>query len=305
MKKVIRNLLIGNATFQEYPAIVIDSDAISEKVFIEMEGTKREVSASQWLLSLEPMVLGIWFSAAIPVITKKMKCVLHFNSHKEETVARQQLVFIDSITEKEGPLFLFEVQKSDVFHASKIRTLLIYQKYYKKPKSSFSQFKNLAAAFSYPRKVRLVSFLQDDYFNIFPMDLVGDIPNTDYFVFGLRNSNTTLDKIIATKKIVLAEFPAFYKKDIYKLSHHHASNPPNINSLPFNTTPSRLFDFPVPEWATNYKEIEIEKTLNLGSHMLLWGKSTNKVELNENTSDLYHIHFLHYLNAKDKYIIDS
>jgi flavin reductase (DIM6/NTAB) family NADH-FMN oxidoreductase RutF len=296
MKKLLNKLLFGHSFFKEYPAVSIDGNAIGEKVFLESNGTQSDVSQNHWLLSLEPMIFGVWTD---DVPEKHQKATLYFNSKQNETVAVVDLNLTDSISEKEGTLLLFEVQKSKLLYLNSLKTYLIYVLYYKKPKQSFSQFKNLAAAFSYPRKVRLVSFKKGDYFNTFPMDLVGNVPGTNRFVFGLRHSNTALDKIIEEKKIVAAEFPAFLKEEVYLLSKHHLGKPPSIGSLPFKVMATPLYGFPIPETALKYHEIKIIKTLNLGSHMLLLGEAMNSVLVNEKTDTLYHIHFMNHLRQKE------
>jgi hypothetical protein len=63
---------------------------------------------------------------------------------------------------------------------------------------------------------------------------------------------------------------------------------------------SESFGFPIPAWANSYKEIQIVKTMNLGSHMLLWGEEIHERKLTEPTGHLFHVHFLHYLHQKKK-----
>ncbi|QBZ96858.1 hypothetical protein [Flavobacterium sangjuense] len=295
MKKLLNILLFGNTFFKEYPAVSIDENEIKERVFFEVDGKQIDVSQRHWLLSLEPMVFGIWFEN-VPNFDKKTKGKLYFKSGQNKTLAIVELNLTESITEKEGILLLFTVEESNLFYISPFKTKLIYELYYKKPNLSYILFKNLAAAFSYPRKVRLVSFKKDDYFNIFPMDLAGNIPNTNYFVFGLRHTNNTLDKIIEEKKIVVAEFPSTLKEEIYQLAKHHSGNPPSVDALPFSILETNSYQFPIPESVIQYDEIEILKTLNLGSHMLLFGKTINTIVVNENAANLYHIHFLNHLN---------
>ncbi|MCF6128465.1 hypothetical protein L1S35_02195 [Flavobacterium sp. AS60] len=295
MKKLLNILLFGNAFFKEYPAVSITENEIKENVFFEVDEKQTDVSQKHWLLSLEPMVFGIWFESA-PNFDKKNKGKLYFKSGQNKTLAIVELNLTEIITEKEGILLLFTVEESELFYISPFKTKLIYGLYYKKPKLSFNLFKNLTAAFSFPRKVRLVSFKKDDYFNIFPMDLVGNIPGTNHFVFGLRHTNNTLDKIIEEKKIVAAEFPSSLKEEIYQLAKHHSGNPQGIDALPFSILETNLYQFPIPESVIQYDEIEILKTLNLGSHMLLFGKTINTIVVNENTANLYHIHFLTHLN---------
>lgn len=99
---------------------------------------------------------------------------------------------------------------------------------------------------------------------------------------------------------MVSEVPFIYKDVIYKLGKHHGSSPPSLESLPFETKCSESFRFPVPDWADSYKEIKILKTINLGTHMLLWGEIKNEKELKESTGNLYHIHFFQYYHQKLK-----
>ena len=178
-----------------------------------------------------------------------------------------------------------------------IKSLLLYYKYYKKPEQDYKKLKSYSAAYSYPRRVRLVSFREAEWFNIFPMDLVGDIPSSTRYVFGLRHSNVTLGRIMEAKKICVSEIPYEYKDIVYQLGKHHRE-PLSESVLPFEIVTSEIFGFPVPVWANRYKEIRIVSTMNLGSHMLLWGEEINEKYLSEPHGHLFHIHFLHYIHQR-------
>jgi flavin reductase (DIM6/NTAB) family NADH-FMN oxidoreductase RutF len=131
------------------------------------------------------------------------------------------------------------------------------------------------------------------------MDLVGDIPLSRRFVFGLRHSNVTLARIIETKKLAVSEIPYEQKNIIYQLGKHHRE-PLSETHLPFELIQSETFDFPIPAWANSYKEIRIVNTMNLGSHMLLWGEEVSQKYLSDSHGHLFHIHFLHYLHQRKK-----
>ncbi|HLZ88514.1 MAG TPA: hypothetical protein VKQ52_14770, partial [Puia sp.] len=102
------------------------------------------------------------------------------------------------------------------------------------------------------------------------------------------------------RRIVVAEAPAKYKPMIYQLGRNHSAAPPPLNELPFGTVQTREFGFFVPEWVESYKEITIDKTLDLGSHMLLCGQWHDDVQLKPATPRLHHIHFLHFLYLKGR-----
>jgi hypothetical protein len=109
-----------------------------------------------------------------------------------------------------------------------------------------------------------------------------------------------LAKIIEAKKIVVSEVPYIYKSTIYELGKHHSGSPPSPESLPFKIKQTENFGFLIPEWAYSYKEIQILKTKDLGSHMLLWGEIVHEKTLRQSSGNLYHIHFLLYYHQKLK-----
>jgi hypothetical protein len=303
MKRSIKNILFGDIGISEYSTITI-ADKIREAVYLKTKNLAINISENHWVLCLNPIVFGIWIEKKEQgeEINNNASLKIYFCSSADEKRIKQNAVAIvtldllDKIEETNGTLFLMKLKSSKIYHTSFFKTFILFYKYYKKPSLSFRQFKALVSAYSYPRKVRVISFKKDDYYNIFPMDLVGEIAACNKYIFGLRHTNITLEKIIETKKILASEVSFKQKDIIYQLGKHHGAWPPSILSLPFKTMLSRQFKFYVPEWAESYKEIKIIKTINLGSHMLLWGEVVNEEKLKEHSSNLYHVHFLQYFH---------
>jgi flavin reductase (DIM6/NTAB) family NADH-FMN oxidoreductase RutF len=181
---------------------------------------------------------------------------------------------------------------------SALKARLLFLNYYKTPQTDFHRLKALAAAFSYPRQVRVVSFGQGDQYNIFPMDLLGEMNAGGNYVFGLRHSNASLAKMMETKKMVVSEVGYEHKDAIYQLGKYHSSTIPPPDSLPFPLVKSEQFGFYVPAWADSYAELDIVKTLNLGSHMLLWAKPVSRTRLKDSTGHLFHLHSLAWLRQR-------
>ncbi|MDN5285818.1 MAG: hypothetical protein JWR38_2092 [Mucilaginibacter sp.] len=305
MSGLLKRILIGDTPVKEYTTVTVDGE-IKESVFLKIDSTVIDVSKNQFLLCLDPIIFGIWIekgeytAIADPPSKYLMSFKNSFTGSHGKTTATLVLDLIAKIDEKDGSLILLKLRKSRIYHLHFIKTYLLFFKYYKKPKLTFPQLKAFVAAYSYPRRVRVISFKQGDYFNIFPMDLLGDIQQGNRYIFGLRHTNTALAKIIATKKIVVSEVPYQYKDVIYQLGSHHSAGPPPVDKLPFKVISSKNFGFYVPEWANSYKEINIVKSINLGSHMMLWGEVQDKCALKTSTGHLFHIHHLLYLYQKEK-----
>ena len=314
MNSKIRELIFGDADIREYATITI-RDGVKERVHLKIGTTTLDISQRHWLLCLEPIVFGIWIeneedkTSFDQIRDYKMYFTVPATNGNDKSegpvVANLTLDFFDKIVEPDGLLLLLKLKESTIHHINFITTHLLFLKYYKKPGLSFTKLKFFASAYSYPRRVRIIGFKQGDYYNIFPMDLLGDIAAHNKFVFGLRHTNIALSKIMESKKLVVCEVSCTYKDIIYRLGSHHSSAPPAVDQLPFKVINTRNFDFYVPEWVDSYKEIGIIKTINLGSHMLLWGDVKNECKLKDPEQNLYHIHYLHYLYYKRKHLAYS
>ena len=299
-------MLSGETVIREFSTVGID-DNIREKVFLGAGARLLDVSGSQWLVGLDPRVIGIWLEGderdglerdEREGMDPGEKYRLYFKDGRDE-LAAIDLSFFDTIREHDGTLFLFRVTHSDIHHIPAVKARLLYWKFYRKPGVDFERLKAVAAAYTYPRRVRIISFrLDEDYNYIFPMDLLGDLRGPKRYLLGMRHSNTVLKRIMDVKKIVVSEVPAEYKWQIYKLGRNHSAAPPPVSELPFGVVSTRDFGFLIPDWAESYKEINIRHTQDLGSHMLLWGEWKEDIILKTATPRLHHIHFLHFLRQK-------
>lgn len=306
-------VLTGEKVIRDFMTVGAD-DRVREKVYLGAAGKVWDVSGNQWLLGLDPRVVGVWDPHAGDAVAYRLYMCgseaeesagsMENGGRGEEDIARKALAVMnlenfDRIVEDDGTLFLFRVLSTDIRHIDPVRARLIYEKFYKKPGVTYERLKAVAAAYTYPRRVRIISFRFDDQNNyIFPMDLLADIRPVRRYLFGMRHSNQVLTKIMDAGRIAVGEAPAEYKHVIYKLGRNHSAAPPPLDELPFGVIATQDWGFYLPEWVESYKEIRIRKTLDLGSHMLLCGDWTEDVELVPPTPRLHHLHFLYYLHQK-------
>jgi flavin reductase (DIM6/NTAB) family NADH-FMN oxidoreductase RutF len=291
----LKRLVYKNTRITEYSSITV-KDIIHEKVFLETARGTIDISTRHWVLCLEPLTFGVWFPKVEISIQPADSDITIIFRDPVTIIAKANLEIFDKIESLEGTLVILKYRAGIIMHTNSLETKFLFTRYYKKPGLSFEKFKTLVTGYSYPRRVRIISFLQGDHFNIFPMDLLAPVPGTDHFVFGLRHTNRTLAKIIETGKIVVSEVSFGNKEAIYNLGKHHSSAPPAMDQLPFTISNSKHFGFPVPGWASGYREIRIQKTIDQGSHMLMWGDILHEEKLKPPEPGFYHIHFLLYLH---------
>src|SRR5580693_1904573 len=209
---VYGKLLTGERVIRDFVTVGAD-ERLREKVYLAADGRVWDVSGNQWLLGLDPRVVGIWMGGA-EELGGRSSYTLYMRDaepEREGEVARNalgvmKLEYADRIVEDDGTLFLFRVQSTVIHHIGPMRSWLLYQKFYKKPGVTYERLKAVAAAYTYPRRVRIISFRFDDDNNyIFPMDLLADIRPSGKYLLGMRHSNQVLKRIMEVGRIVVAE----------------------------------------------------------------------------------------------------
>jgi hypothetical protein len=292
MRGLLNKILYPGISITDYKSIQLEK-GIGQQVYLCYDEGQSDVSELHWPLSLQPLVFGVW-------INKENHPMEGFNHYflefREKDPSRKlasiKLTLLEKIESVDGSIYLLKAKACQLFHTPPAESRFLYRTYFRKPGFTYERFTTYASAFSYPRKVRLVSFKNKDYYSIFPMDLIGVPVDSQTFVFGLRHTNQALKKILETRKLVVAEVSARFKKDIYSMGAYHSGAPPALDQLPFAVFPSQEFGFYVPSFADSYNEIEIMSCKDLGSHMLLLGRSIHKKEIHDDSGNLYHVHFL-------------
>ncbi|MFZ6013763.1 MAG: hypothetical protein ACOYXT_25715 [Bacteroidota bacterium] len=287
MKALVKRILFKNRTGKNFPAVRIDHDEVREKVFLVLENHRLDITSNHCIVCQTPFYLAAWLTEEqfALVEAKIPKVEISVN---DELVARLKISFKQTISDAANYIVIFHIDDAQCYQLNKVHQYFL-QRYFQN-KATILEGKIYSAMYSYPRRVISVAYQDRDYYNIFPMDFQCFTSNGTY-ILGLRTTNVTIKKIIESKKVVIADTDAARLETIYYLGSHHSNTPPSLHKLPFKTVPSEMYQFPVPDFAASYKEVEIVENYELGSHMLMIGKVKNSKQLRKGNSSLYHIHF--------------
>jgi len=118
-----------------------------------------------------------------------------------------------------------------------------------------------------PRPVVLVSVVDGNASNLFPMDLVGPIGG-QHFSLALHSTSTAVPLIEHSRRIALSSVPAEQVSIAYELGQNHKKTDFHWNQVPFDLAISPAFALPIPGFALAVRELEVEEVHALGSHKL-------------------------------------
>jgi flavin reductase (DIM6/NTAB) family NADH-FMN oxidoreductase RutF len=129
------------------------------------------------------------------------------------------------------------------------------------------EFFALSTFYICPRPVVLVSVVDGNAGNIFPMDLIGPI-GAQHFTLALHGTSTAVPLIERSRKVALSAVPVEQISIAYALGQNHKKTDFRWNQISFDLATSPAFGLPIPAFALSVKEMEIEEVRAMGSHKL-------------------------------------
>jgi len=301
MRSLIKKLFFKDARIRTFSIARLSAYDIKEQVFLQKEGLSIDVSTKHGMICLEPFCIAVWLSPEQLNTFDPQQATLRFK-RGNDTIAAINVSLIEKIVEGNCVLLLYKIISSKNFQLTALKRLILFSYLLRNKTSTYQYRKTLSALYSYPRKIIVVSYKDENYCNIFPMDIQGYVKEGGMYVLGLRTTNKTLDKILNAKKVVVCDIDSVDINTIYTLGKHPSASPPKLEEMPFGTTGSEVFNFPIPDFAECYKEIEIIAHRKMGYHMLMVGKIVNSKVIKQDSSSLYHVSFLEQLMENYKTI---
>jgi hypothetical protein len=301
------NSLIKKVFFKNSPKIKafaitrLHANEIEEKVYLKSGGQKLDITSTNSMICLDPFCMAAWVTKHdVDLIDHQTATVQFFKGAKLN--ADINVWLIEKIPATHGYLLLYRIKKVNNYQLNPLHRLVFFGYFLRSKTNTYYSRKVISALYSYPRSIIIVSYQDESYCNIFPMDIHGYIEEEDMYILGLRTTNVTLDKILEAKKVVVCDTNEVDINIVYDLGKHSSKSPASQDQLPFKTNESELFKFPIPDFTANYKEIEIIANKKMGYHMLMIGKVVNQKQVKKDPASLYHVGFLQFQKSNYKSI---
>jgi hypothetical protein len=293
MNAQIKKLFFSHTPIKTFFITRLHESEVEERVFLEKDGHQIDITKSHGMICLHPFCIAVWLPQnQIQLITTQQVKINFVKGTLLNAAIRVSL--IEQIITATGTLLLYKIKKVKNYQLNPLHRLVFFAYLLRSPKNTYQSRKVIGALYSYPRSIIIVSYKDDNYCNIFPMDIHGYIEQEGLYILGLRTTNVTLNKILEAGKVVICDTNEVDINTVYNLGKYSSTAPTPQHELPFGTSESELFKFPVPDFVGCYKEIEIIQHKKMGFHMLMVGKVVNKKTRVENPTSLYHVGFLQF-----------
>jgi hypothetical protein len=294
LKALVGRLLFQDRSKTKFIASRLSPNEISEKVFLLNDKYEAEITWEHCIVCHSPFYVAVWAEDRLPA-SADARLQVRKNGKVQTAVA---LKLNQEIEFHRHAVLVYEIINASCYQLPYWRQYILQKRYFLyKKKDTFLQGMAYAAMYSFPRRVITVSYKEDGYFNIFPMDFQCFIERSNTMLLGLRTTNTTLGKMLAMKRVVIADTTSVDLKTVYDLGRNHSASPPTVDELPFGVIKSERFQFYVPDFSAAYREFEIVKHFELGTHTMMIATAVNSVKLRNDQSYIHHLHFFEFVNS--------
>jgi flavin reductase (DIM6/NTAB) family NADH-FMN oxidoreductase RutF len=290
---LLQDIFFKNVKITTFGITRLKEDQVKERVIFRKGKYDIDITQHHGMICLDPFCMAVWLSNEELQSLDPQSAAIRFLSDNELNA----LIHVSLIERKETPkgaLLLYRIGNVKNYQLSALHREVLFRHFLRSPKNTYRHRKVISALYSYPRRIIIVSYKDDDYYNIFPMDIQSYIAEEKLYLLGLRTTNITLDKILSAKKVVVCDTDTVDITTVYKLGKHPSADPTKIDEMPFKVSESEKFGFFVPDFTGSYKELEIIDHKKMGYHMLMIGKVVNERRLKPESASLYHVGFLQF-----------
>lgn len=293
MKLSIKNIFFKNTDIKTFFVTRLKEEEVNEEMFLRQDDFRIDITNKQSMICLDPFCIAVWLPENQLYLLDPEKVVIEFiQGQKINALLNASL--IEEMDTENGSLLLYRLDSVKNYQLNPLHRLALFAWLLRSKKNTYQSRRVISALYSYPRKIIIVSYQDDEYCNIFPMDIQGYIPDEGLYILGLRTTNVTLNKILEAKKVVICDTDKIDLETVYSLGKHSSTSPTKMQDMPFDILNSEVFGFPVPATAASYKELEIIGHRKMGYHMLLLGKIVNQKTITPHATSLYHVSFLQF-----------
>ena len=258
------------------------------------------VDCSVFHVLYEPMLVLVPFGIAVDAaVFQDTKIRIYDSRNPQKMTAELGVSLFKSIAEENANLCLFEVLEANL-NLSFLKELYlkrIYNLSLKGPNFmsvyNFDIYKKLAALFSFPKQVWLVSIPSPSGNQHFPIDLCGIAGDT--VIVGVRNSNKNMGNVNIGETFYISQAAASDYDKIYTLGKF--SN--NENPIEKIETAETAF----PDVICDYRKLVLEQKLPFENQTIYVCKTAAIVKLNDK-KPLFHLHKIWLLDGKKHLKVD-
>jgi hypothetical protein len=283
-RAALGRLAFGSWNLPQFCNVGLVDPQSEVSVWLHGIGVPRNVTDNNVAVAARPFTIGIVLDGKWDATTERSHPSLKFHERGGENRLLGEIGLrpLETISVGSERLYLFQAETSENHCLPKAvlwRRYLrySYDRWRSRRRSNASDIRMVArdvhslfVFYICPRPVFLISVMDGEIGNIFPMDLIGSL-GARYFSLALHSTCPAL-LMERSRRIAVSSIPVEHTSVAFELGKNHKKPFIDWGQIPFTTTSSAAFGLPVPKFSMRVREMEIEAVRPMGSHKLFVAK---------------------------------
>jgi|SRR6185312_544148 len=267
------------------------------EVAVWLHGLDRpcDVTSRHVMACLKPLTIGIVFEADWRVPAGDPLSLRFVEREGSQRLLGEIRLSGQGVRKEPGGLRLFGIRGSSNYCLSRAQLWahhlhLAYTRWRARNPDRLTprEAHSIIVFFICPRPVVLVSVLGHAGGNVFPMNLMG--PAGDgLFAFALSSKRHAAPIVARAGRLAISNVPLEHAQLAKSLGRNHLKDSIDMTRLPFSSRLSPTLRFPVPEFASRVRELEVQSCEKLGSHTFFLARVLNDAGFSE-APEFFYVH---------------
>lgn len=172
---------------------------VEETVFLKSGKYIFDITKNHGMICLDPFCIAAWLPENKMNLIALDEVTIEFKK-ADKLNAAIQVSLIEKIETEKGALLLYKVERVSNYQLNVLHRLVFFAYLLRSPKNTYQSRRVISALYSYPRNIIIVSYQDESYYNIFPMDIHSYLEEEGLYILGLRTTNVTLEKNSGSQK---------------------------------------------------------------------------------------------------------
>jgi len=279
----LKHLLLGRTNFPQQFTLGLQEPQDLVDVLLCGLGEPLNVTQTHMMACGAPLTICVGLSPALAERVHGARLTLKFSDRGlGSTLGEISLRHVSTITAGEQRLCMFHVADYANYCLPRLRLWAHYLQYARSfrpdqnPDVPITRREARAMIIFYlcPRPVVLVTVEVGESRNMFPMNLMGYVGD-GYFAFALNSHRCVAPLVDRARRVVLSTVPLQEAATAVSLRSNHRKASIPWSDLPFPLIRPDRITMPVPAFALDAREMQVEAAYPLGSHTLFLAKTVN------------------------------
>src|SRR5580658_3631243 len=166
MKAFIKKILFKGISQKPFFGVRIFNGRIEEKVFLEDGVFELDVSLRHNIVCENPFCVAIWISELNLTSFRSDRLKLKIVKGRK-VMSLVKIKLIKKLEQDNGVILIVQIKNVRCFQLDLLHQFILIVFFFSKKRHTYKEAKIYGAAYSYPRKVIVASFRDEEYFNIF------------------------------------------------------------------------------------------------------------------------------------------